>query len=176
MFTRVPIFCLLNASKDWLIILPKLPFLPKSDLQTFLTIQLHVHHSHSVHHRHWHSTFFQLLATLLLSSLLPVCLQPILSFQPKSSKNLPFHSPSPTFVNFFHKSLEDPPTLFRTSPTHPLPSLPPSHQFIYIPLHYLQPPSFLIHTAHPSSNRSPMHFSCSSYGDVIATRRLINQT
>jgi hypothetical protein len=33
--------------------------------------------------------FFELLATLLLSSFLPVYLQPIFSFEPKSPKNLP---------------------------------------------------------------------------------------
>jgi hypothetical protein len=36
-FTRVPIFCLLIVSKDQLIILPKLPSSPKSELWIFLT-------------------------------------------------------------------------------------------------------------------------------------------
>ncbi len=83
----------------------------------------------------------------------------VFSLEPKSLKNTsPPHQPSPTSVNFLHKPLENPPTLFRPSPTH----LPPSLPFSSIQLHSSSLSSAAVfpdssqHT-HPEID-PPMHF------------------
>jgi hypothetical protein len=133
-------------------------------------MQLCGHLSYSAHHHHSHSTLLKLLAPLLLATICPL---PTSSW---SLKSLSITSPSPAFVSFLHKSHENLLTPFCPSPTHSPPSLPSSHQFSSIPPHYSQPPSSPDHPAHPTRNRFPHAFSCSTNGDVVTTRWLINQT
>jgi hypothetical protein len=139
-----PLFCLPNLSKNPHIILPKLHSLPKSDLLIFLSSWLPIHHSHSTHHRHTHSTFLS----------------------KKSSHSSLFQSlkiSHQTSVSFFLKPPKSSHSILSNSHRLP-PLLAPLHQFSSIPPHYFQPPIFLNHWAHTNKDQATHATPCNSNG------------